>query len=109
MILGGLCVALFLGALPTSSQRLRSRIGSMAAVLSFGVALLPLELCARSTWMGVGSVLVLGAGYVGWARGLYGALVSGLLAAGLGSVAAADLRRPTTVQVRRPRRPRPDQ
>jgi hypothetical protein len=109
MILGGLCLALFLGALATSSQRLRSRLGSTAAVLSFGIALLPLELYARSTWMGVRSVLVLGAGYVGWALGLYGALLSGFLAAGMGSVAAADLHRPTTVQVRRPRRPRPNQ
>jgi hypothetical protein len=109
MILGGLGLALFLAALAIPSPRVRGRLASTAALVAFGVALLPLELYARSAWMGVRSILVLGAGYVGWSVGLYGSLVAGFAAAGMGSVAAADLLRSSTIRVRRLRRPRPDQ
>jgi hypothetical protein len=109
MILGALGLVLFLAALATASPKARGRLASTAAIAAFGLALLPLELYARATWMGVRSVLVLGAGYVGWSVGLYGSLVAGFAAAGMGSVAAAHLLAPATVRVRRPRRARPDQ
>jgi hypothetical protein len=71
------------------------------------VALAPLELYARHAWMGMRSVLILGAGYIGWLPPLYGAMAAGFLSAAMGSVAAAQLRIPASVTAVKSRRRRP--
>jgi len=96
LILGGVTTVLFLSAFAVKSPAARGRLAGVAALLSFGVALAPLELYARHAWMGMRSVLILGAGYIGWLPPLYGAMAAGFLSAAMGSVAAAQLRIPGT-------------
>jgi hypothetical protein len=111
LVLGGSTAVLFLAAFCVKSPTARGRLAGVAALLSFGVALAPLELYARHAWMGMRSVLILGVGYIGWLPALYAAMAAGFLSAAMGSVAAAQLLIPsrvTTVKVKR-RRPPPDQ
>ena len=102
------CFVLFLIVLIKNEPKSRARLAAIAACLSLGMALAPLELFARGAYTGIRSVYVIGLGYSGWSYGLYTALIAGFVAAAMGGLGAgrvSDGQKATPVKLQSLRKP----
>lgn len=93
LALAGLGAVLFMLLQVKLGTRVRRMAAGAAALCAFGAAVAPLELFARASWVGVRTVIIVGASssYSGWSYGLYLSMAAGFLAAGVGSVSVSTL------------------